>query len=117
MLCRGFPGGASGKEPACQCRRHKIHKFNPWVGRSLGEGNGYSLQYSCLENPMDKGAQWPIVYGVEKELFMTGHLARMYALSLPCVDRLKSTETEGFTHPPTIQMVRIRLCTIPCAWS
>ena len=28
---RGFPGGANGKEPACQCRRHKRHGFNPWV--------------------------------------------------------------------------------------
>ena len=30
---RGFPGGANGKEPACQCRRHKRHRFNPWVGK------------------------------------------------------------------------------------
>ena len=29
----GFPGGASGKEPACQCRRHKRHGFDPWVGK------------------------------------------------------------------------------------
>ena len=29
----GFPGGASGKEPACQCRRHKKHGFDPWVGK------------------------------------------------------------------------------------
>ena len=29
----GFPGRASGKEPACQCRRHKTHGFNPWVGK------------------------------------------------------------------------------------
>ena len=29
----GFPGGASGKEPACQCRRCKRHGFNPWVGK------------------------------------------------------------------------------------
>ena len=29
----GFPDGASGKEPACQCRRHKRHGFNPWVGK------------------------------------------------------------------------------------
>ena len=28
----GFPGGASGKEPTCQCRRHKRFRFNPWVG-------------------------------------------------------------------------------------
>ena len=31
---RGFPSGASGKEPACQCRRHKRHGFEPWVRRS-----------------------------------------------------------------------------------
>ena len=30
----GFPGGASGKEPACQCGRCKSHGFCPWVGRS-----------------------------------------------------------------------------------
>ena len=30
---RGFPGGASGKEPACQCRRQKRCWFNPWVGK------------------------------------------------------------------------------------
>ena len=29
----GFPGGTRGKEPACQCRRHKRHGFNPWVGK------------------------------------------------------------------------------------
>ena len=29
---RGFPGGASGKEPAYQCRRHKRCRFDPWVG-------------------------------------------------------------------------------------
>ena len=30
---KGFPGGTSGKEPACQCRRHKRCRFNPWVGK------------------------------------------------------------------------------------
>ena len=30
----GFPGGTSGKEPNCQCRRHKRHGFNPWVGKT-----------------------------------------------------------------------------------
>ena len=38
----------------------------PGLGRSPGEGNGYPLQYSCLENPMDGGAWWAIVYGVAK---------------------------------------------------
>ena len=31
--CKGFPGGASGKEPTCQCRRRKRCGFNPWVGK------------------------------------------------------------------------------------
>ena len=34
------------------------------LGRSHGAGNGYSLQYSCLENPMDRGALWATVHGV-----------------------------------------------------
>ena len=36
-------------------------------GRSLGEGNGNSLQHSCLENPMDRGAWWATVSRVAKE--------------------------------------------------
>ena len=36
----------------------------PRQGRSLGEGNGNSLQFSCLENPMDREAWWAIVHGV-----------------------------------------------------
>ena len=31
----GFPGGISGKEPACQCRRYKRFEFDPWVGKIL----------------------------------------------------------------------------------
>ena len=38
----------------------------PGLGRSPGEGHGNSLQYSCLENPMDRGAWWAIVCGVAK---------------------------------------------------
>ena len=38
----------------------------PGLGRSLGEGNGNPLQYSCLENPTDKGAWWTTVHGVAK---------------------------------------------------
>ena len=37
----------------------------PGLGRSLGEGNGNPLQYSCLENPMDRGAWWATVHGVK----------------------------------------------------
>ena len=38
----------------------------PWSGRSPGEVNGNSLQYSCLENAMDRGIWWDTVHGVAK---------------------------------------------------
>ena len=53
----------SAKEPPCQCRRHR---FDPGLGRSPGEGNGNPLQYSCLENPMDRRAWQSTVHGVTK---------------------------------------------------
>ena len=57
-----------GKESACSAR----HLGSiPGSGRSCGEGNSYSLQYSCLENPMDRGAWWAIVHGVTKQLDVT----------------------------------------------
>ena len=64
----GFPGGASGKEPTCQCRRHKRCGFDSCVGktpwRRAWQGN--PLQYSCLENPMDRVAWRAIVHRVAK---------------------------------------------------
>ena len=46
----GFPGGTSGKEPACQYRRHKRCRFNPWVGKIPWRKAWRPFQYSCLEN-------------------------------------------------------------------
>ena len=57
-------GMTSGKESACQCGRPR---FNPWVGKSPGEGSGSTLRYSCLGNPMDRGAWRATVHGVTKE--------------------------------------------------
>ena len=51
----GFPGGVSGKEPACQCSRCQRHRFDPWVRKIPGGEHGNPLQYSCLKNPMDRG--------------------------------------------------------------
>ena len=45
----------------------------PGLGRSPGEGNGNPLQYSCLENPMDRGAWRATVHGITKESDMTEH--------------------------------------------
>ena len=61
----GFPGGASGKEPACQCRRHERRGI-PGLGRSPGGGHGNLLQYSCLVNPMVRGAWLFTVHRVAK---------------------------------------------------
>ena len=41
--------------------------FDPWVKKTLRKGNGNPLQYSCLENPMDRGAWQATVHGVTKE--------------------------------------------------
>ena len=59
----GFPGGSGGKESACD--EGDLGSF-PGSGRSLEEGSGYPLQYSCLENPMDRGAWQATVHGVAK---------------------------------------------------
>ena len=48
----GFPGGTSGKEPACQCRKIRDAGLIPKSGRSPGGEHGNLLQYSCQENPM-----------------------------------------------------------------
>ena len=62
----GFPGGTSGKEPTCQCKRHKIHRFDPWVGKIPWRRLWQPIQYSCLENPMDRGAWQATVHRVSK---------------------------------------------------
>ena len=60
---RGFLGGADIKESTCSTGDPGLI---PGLGQSLGEANGNPLQYSCLENSMDRGG-WPAtVHGVTK---------------------------------------------------
>ena len=59
----GFSGDSDSKESACSLRDSGSI---PGSGRSPGEGNGYPLQYFCLENSMDRGAWWATVYGIVK---------------------------------------------------
>ena len=58
-----FPGGSDGKDSAWN--EGDLGSI-PGSGRSPGEGNGNPLQYSCLENPMDRGAWWATVHVVAK---------------------------------------------------
>ena len=59
----GFPGGSEVKAPACNLG--DLGSI-PGLGRFPGKGNGNPVQYSCLENPMDRGAWWATVHGVTK---------------------------------------------------
>ena len=59
----GFPGGLDDKESTCNVR--DLGSI-PGLGRSPGEGNDNPLQYSCLENSMDRGAWWATVHEVAK---------------------------------------------------
>ena len=62
LLCASL-GGSEGKASACNAGDPGSI---PGSGRSPGEGNGNPLQYSCLENPMARGAWWATVHGVAK---------------------------------------------------
>ena len=57
----GFPGASVVKNPPASAGDVGLI---PGLGRSPGEGNGNPLQYSCLENPIDRGAWWAIVHKV-----------------------------------------------------
>ena len=63
LQAMGFPGGSEDKESICNAGDLGLI---PVTGRSTAEGNGYPLQYSCLENSMDRGAWWATVHGVSK---------------------------------------------------
>ena len=65
-LCqdRSFPGGEVVKNLPANAGDARDTGLIHVSGRSPGEGNGYPLQYSCLENPMDRGAWWATVHGV-----------------------------------------------------
>ena len=63
QLNMSFPGGSDGKESACDAGDLGLISE---LGRSAGEGKVYPLQYSCLDNPMDREAWQATVHGVAK---------------------------------------------------
>ena len=64
MYILGFPGGSDGKEFACNSG--DLGAIPGSEGDELGEGDGNPLQYSCLENFMDRGAGQGTVHGITK---------------------------------------------------
>ena len=94
--CCGFPDGASGKEPASQCRRRKRHRFNPWVRKMPWGGHGNPLQYSCPENPHGQRSLVGQSHAVTqswtrlKQLTMHHHMPCFYLDISPCKMRDRS---------------------------
>ena len=64
QMYSGLPRWCIGKEFTCQCRRRQRQILIPELRRSPGRGNGNPVQYSCLENSMDRGASWTTIHGV-----------------------------------------------------
>ena len=82
MLCVGFPDGSSGEESACNARdRGDVCLIAGW-GRSPGGGHGNPLQYSWLENPMDRGAWQATVHRVAKSQPQLSNYAHTRALCM-----------------------------------
>ena len=103
---QGFPGRSVSKESNCSARDYPQSGrpgFDPWVGRSPGEVNGNTLQYSCLGNPMDRGVWWVTVYGVRHNLttkspplFKINILPTSSASCLHCLPHSQTLQT--LTH-------------------
>ena len=98
------PGEASGKEPACQCRVHKQYSLIPGLGRSRGEGNGNPPQYSCLENPVDRGVWQATVHGVAKSLT---RLKRFSTQELFKKERMRETAVKPPWHHKLLRSLSV----------
>ena len=89
----GFPYSSAVKNPPANAGDTG---WIPGLERSLGEGNGNPLQYSCLGNPMDRGACWATVHGVTKSQTRLKRLSRTTKVNLLAYSRRISVgETAG----------------------
>ena len=76
--CYSTLGGSEVEVSACNAGDLGLI---PGLGRSPGEGNGNPLQYSCLENPMDRGALWGTAHGVVKSRTQLSNFAFTFTLT------------------------------------
>ena len=89
MWILGFTDGSDCKESTCNAGDPGSI---PGLGRYPGEENGYLLQYSCLEKPMNRGAWWGAVHGVTKSWTLSDW-ARTHTQILPLKRSLKTSKT------------------------
>ena len=106
----------SGKESACKAGVAGDTGLIPGLGGSPGGGNGSPLQYSCLENPMDRGAWRATVYRVTKSWMQlkqpNTHVQETKAVYLPCEDtvmRISTSQEEGFDKNPSMLALDLEL--------
>ena len=96
-----FSGGSDGKESACHAGDLSLI---PGLGRSPGEGNGHPLQYSCLENSINRGAWWGTVHWVAKSQTRLKRLSsssRPVETKLFCIQKCQSlSHARPFVTPP-----------------
>ena len=85
FIFMGFPGGSNGKISACNAR----DSGSPGLRRSPREGNGNPLQYSCLGNPIDRGAWRATVHGVAENWTQ---LSNYYLLTFSPISRGQRSE-------------------------
>ena len=89
----GLPWLLSGKESTCNAGAAGDLGLIPGMGRSLGRGHGNPLQYSCLKNPMDRGAWWATVQRVPKSWRWWSGWAHTWQTLTPVMRPGKRSET------------------------
>ena len=102
---QGFPGDSVGKESTCKAGGSGSI---PGSGRSPGEGNGNSLQYSWLGNPRDREAWWATVHGVTKSQTRLEWLTQHNSTLLQ--NRSKHWTPRNYLGPPAAVYARNWVC-------
>ena len=93
---KGFPGGTTGKESICQCRRCKRQGFDPWVRKKPWGRKYHLLQYSSLGNPMNRGAWWAIVHGITESDVTEQRKKVSWGVNLNTLHRLMKSSQSAF---------------------
>ena len=94
-MTMSLPGGSDGKESACNAG---VMSLIPRLERSPGEGNNYPLQYSCLENSIDKRDWWATVHGVAESQTWLSHFHQWQSLLQGGFLLLHKTSDCGWVH-------------------
>ena len=113
VLCEGFPSGSVVK--TLPDNAGDVGSI-PGLGTSPGGGDGHPLQYSCLENSMNKGALWAAVHGVPKKWIQLGNWACTHMYFVLCIILgIEDTTLKQQTKIPAILELifkELRRCTV-----